>query len=124
MTTKTENPRRIEIARINVSKERTWIEVKVVYEKGGMSMWDYKQRPSGYYLSVGPIERTPDGKGLIMTLVSGCRSLIEESPRFNAKRLAKLGAENGPGTPLCDQLTENILSINGFFVVSVDRMPF
>ena len=84
------NPRSKRIALLDTtSKEK--LEVTVSYDVGGMSMWDYKEYPRGYYLSVKAVE-IDTSRGYTCTsfmLGSGLRSFITEATRFGAKAMAK-----------------------------------
>ena len=62
-----------------------YLEVKVVYDKGGFSYATYKEIPRGYYLSVQPIE--VNGCMVGFTAFSGIRLRLETTKRLSQKKL-------------------------------------
>jgi hypothetical protein len=87
------NPRSKRIALLDTtSKEK--LEVTVSYDVGGMSMWDYKEYPRGYWLTVTPVEINDYAveRGYTttsFTLGSGIKTLITKATRFGAKAMAR-----------------------------------
>jgi hypothetical protein len=81
--------RKIKLARIQTTKgEKHFIDVYISYNKGGLSMMNYKMQPRGYDVHVQPIE-VSDGFTTFMGF-SGVRQHIEGAKRFSQKRLAEL----------------------------------
>ena len=83
-------PRTKRIALLDTtSKEK--LEVTVSYDEGGMSMWDYKEYPRGYYLSIQPVEIKVERGYTTTSFWSGfgLRCLITKATRFGAKALAR-----------------------------------
>ena len=78
---------------VYVHREGTkYLEVRVSYDKGGMCYATYRQKPRGYYFSIGPIElEHRDG---VTTqrfgMFSATGFLLEQTARLNGKRLAAL----------------------------------
>jgi hypothetical protein len=71
--------------------DSTHLEVSVSYAKGGISYWDYKTYPDAYWLTIKPVR--VEGPMLSYMLGKGMRSKLEESGRFNRKKLEALWAE-------------------------------
>ena len=87
----------VKILKVPTSNPTLFIEVEVDYSKGGMSMWDYTNRPRGYRLVFTPI--TDKGDGMIgFMLGKGVSLFIEEAARFSEKKLWSLveKAEQNP----------------------------
>ena len=68
----------------------THVSVKVSYDKGGMCFGTYKQKPRGYYLSVGRVFITDSSRGFAM--FSAPTILLEQTKRRSDKRLDDLFA--------------------------------
>lgn len=71
--------------------DNTHLEVTVNYAKGGISYWDYKTYPDAYWLSIKAVK--VEGGFVSYMLGNGMRSKLEESSRFNRKKLEALWLE-------------------------------
>jgi hypothetical protein len=70
---------------------RRVLNVEMNYQLGGMSYWDYKNHPRGFWLSVTPRDESDNGSyGWI--IAEGGKTLIEASARYNEKKLLALAA--------------------------------
>jgi hypothetical protein len=70
------------------------VRVEVSHLAGGINYFNYKTERRGFYLSVQPISvREGSYSMTIGGAVSGVKYIIEETKRFNAKRLRVLGYE-------------------------------
>ena len=72
--------------------DATHIKLTVNFNTGGLSYYDYKEYPRGFYLSVSPVKREVGVHATteISTLGTGLGVFLEGAPRFNAKRLTAL----------------------------------
>lgn len=91
---KTKNNRRIATS-LPVNKpteETTHILVSLFYSKGGPNFFTAQFDRKGYYVSVSPVkEENQNGYSTVTCVLgTGCKLLIEESARFNHKRLESL----------------------------------
>lgn len=80
--------RRIKLGRLKTTKEDTYIDVELYYDKGGMNYFTGRETKRGYYLSASPVE-TSDG-WTRYTAFSGIKEIISEASRFSKKRLEQL----------------------------------
>jgi len=74
-------------------EKKPYITISVFYSKGGVCFGTYKQKPRGYYLSVGPIKIEDIGDGMQVRsfmAFSGYNHLLEETGRLSRKRLEEL----------------------------------
>lgn len=79
-----------------VHREGTkYLEVRVSYDKGGMCYATYRQKPRGYYFSIGPIEleRRDGVTTQRFGMFSATGFLLEQTARLNAKRLESWRAQ-------------------------------
>ena len=81
---------RITVAEVPTGRPNEFMQAEVSYSKGGVCYATYKNKPRGYYLSIGPVEKK-DGF-VSFTIFSATAILLEEAKRFNAKKLAELAA--------------------------------
>lgn len=89
------NPRRAKVFRIKTNKKNHIIKVDITYSKayskGGMSFWDYRRYPEGFYFNVQPVEVQPASEGILSyesyVMGTGAQGFIEAGTRFNARRL-------------------------------------
>lgn len=68
-----------------------FIKVTTFYDLGGISMWDYKQKKRGYYVSCTPVLRE-DKYGYVMesaTVGTGYKQLCKEVTRQTKKAAAE-----------------------------------
>lgn len=64
-------------------RETTHIRVTVRYSKGGLSYWDYKDKPRGYSVSVSPVKC--DGMFETYTAYTGYNMLLQTVKRQSPK---------------------------------------
>lgn len=69
------------------------ISIDVYYDKGGTNYFSGNSDARGYWLSTMPVERKDGSTSFIIGSNGGRRFFIEPAARFNAKRLAELGAK-------------------------------
>lgn len=75
--------------------EKTVLEIRVYYSKGGLSCMNYKQEPRGYYLLVQPVNVGEHFRTYKITPGSnkgGFKECIEPCKRLNRRRLDQLRA--------------------------------
>ena len=66
-------------------------EIQVYYHLGGMNYFTYKQEPRGIYVSIQPCKFIERGGYTMVECcpMNGCKFLLEELKRANAKKLAQ-----------------------------------
>lgn len=71
--------------------DATHIKFEVVYCRGGMNMFTYKDEPRGIYLSLSPVELKDRGSYMseIYTAFTGGKTLIKEMARKSDKAVEK-----------------------------------
>ena len=76
---------RFKVTACDADKKANTLEVKVVYDKGGMNYFTYQQVKRGYFLSIQPLN--VGDHTVSFTAFSGCRLFLEETKRLNNKKL-------------------------------------
>jgi len=87
--------RTISIAKFATAEKDKYIEVAVVYDKGGPSL-SGEVTKRGYYLHATP-KTVRDGM-VFVSLFSGCKTLIKETSKFSMKELQILASETPQAT--------------------------
>lgn len=64
-------------------RKSTHIRIATSYSKGGLSYWDYKDKPRGYSVSVSPV--VSDGMFETYTAYTGYNMLLQTVKRQTAK---------------------------------------
>ena len=105
--------RYVDVKRIATNKTNTFLEVSVSYDEGIIDTSGYRNRPRGFYVSVGVIEDHNDGF-IKHILGNGGRGLLESAPRFNQKRLNQLAdMARNPENEALDRIVQIVLQRNG-----------
>ena len=77
---------------LKLAEENKWLVGKVCYLKGGINYYSGNSNPRGYYLMV-QAETISNGCRSFELFTGGLKALIEETPRFNLKRLGQVVPE-------------------------------
>ena len=92
------------------------LEVTVSYSKGGMSYWDYKDYPRGYWLHVSPVKI--EGRFKTYMMGSGLKRFVVAAKRFGAKALDRAAVE---ALPLVDETVAAVCAKEGLTLASEAR---
>lgn len=68
------------------------IRVSVYFNEGGLNYFNYKTEPKGYWISAEPV-KVENGFETSRPFSHGSRHFVEETKRYNAKRLEAIFAE-------------------------------
>jgi hypothetical protein len=100
--------RDVTVAKIETTKPGTRIHARLRWEVGSRD--EYRPRPRGYYLHVGPEE--VDGEFITVVLGQGGFCLVESAARFNQRRFETL-AGSLAATPQFQTVIDRVLERNG-----------
>ena len=76
---------RFKVTACDKDKKANTLEVKVVYDKGGMNYFTYQPVKRGYFLSIQPLNVGDHTVSFVA--FSGARLFLEETKRLNSKKL-------------------------------------
>ena len=103
--------RKIRIARLATTTPQKFINIELYYCQGGPNFMSGGYNKRGYRLSVTPITDNGDG-GISWMITSGIAHTVEETKRFNAKRMAELAAL-GDKLPQYQACIDHVLAKEG-----------
>ncbi len=98
------------VARLTTTNPTQFIDVEVLYAKGGINYFTYVNEKRGYWLSIQPVIIKGDGF-ISFTAFSGSKVFLEEAKRFSQKKLEELAAQ-ATAIPQYKELLEHVLAKN------------